>query len=45
VVGADLAKEHLENALLLFVGHDWPVVDDGLESLTLYLRFYVLEWV
>jgi hypothetical protein len=35
VWSADLTEEHLQNPLLLFVSHDRPVVDDGLQPLTL----------
>jgi hypothetical protein len=35
VIGADVTEEHLQNPLLLFVSHDRPVVDDGLQPLTL----------
>ena len=35
VIGSDLAEDHLQDALLLLIGHDRPVVDDGLQALTL----------
>jgi hypothetical protein len=35
VIRTDLAEDQLEHALLLFVCHHGPVVDNGLQLLTL----------